>query len=102
MATLIPLGDASRQSRRFAIVTLLIILTNVYVFLRELVEGDAFVARWALIPANIEHGRNLVTLVTGTFLHADGCTSRAIWCSCGRLGPGLKTPWGACAIWCFT
>jgi len=70
VATLIPLGDASRQPRRFAIVTLLIILTNVYVFLRELIEGDAFVARWALIPANIEPGRNLVTLVTGTFLHA--------------------------------
>jgi len=70
MATLIPLGDASRQSRRFAVVTLLIILANAYVFLQELAKGDAFVARWALIPANIEHGRNLVTLVTGTFLHA--------------------------------
>ena len=70
MATLIPLGDASRQPRRFAVVTLLIILTNAYVFLQELVKGDAFVARWALIPASIVHGRNLVTLVTGTFLHA--------------------------------
>ena len=43
MATLIPLGDVSRRPRRFAVVTLLIILTNVYVFLRELTEGNAFV-----------------------------------------------------------
>lgn len=70
MATLIPLGDVSRRPRRFAVMTLLIILTNAYVFLRELVEGNAFVVRWALIPARIEHGRHLVTLVTGTFLHA--------------------------------
>ena len=42
MATLIPLGDASRRSQRFAVVTLLIILTNVFVFLQELVNGDEF------------------------------------------------------------
>ena len=70
MATLIPLGDVSRRTRRFAMVTLLIVVTNVYVFLRELVEGNAFVRRWAVIPAHIEHGRNLITLVSGTFLHA--------------------------------
>jgi membrane associated rhomboid family serine protease len=70
MGTLIPLGDVSRRTRRFATVTLLIVLANVYVFLRELVEGNAFVRRWAVIPIHIEHGRNLVTLVTGTFLHA--------------------------------
>ena len=65
MATLIPLGDASRRPRRFAVVTLLIILANTFVFLQELTEGDAFVARWALIPANIVHGHSLITLVTG-------------------------------------
>ncbi|MGB0083272.1 MAG: rhomboid family intramembrane serine protease [Terracidiphilus sp.] len=70
MATLIPLGDVSRRPSRFAVVTLLIILTNVYVFLRELIEGNAFVRRWAVIPAHIDHGQHLITLVTGTFLHA--------------------------------
>jgi membrane associated rhomboid family serine protease len=70
VATLIPLGDASRRPRRFAVITLLIILANAFVFLQELTEGDAFVARWALIPADIVHGHDLVTLVTGTFLHA--------------------------------
>ncbi len=70
MATLIPLGDVSRRPSRFAVVTLLIILTNVYVFLRELIEGNAFVRRWAVIPAHIDHGQHLITLVTGTFLHS--------------------------------
>jgi membrane associated rhomboid family serine protease len=70
MATLIPLGDASRRSRHFAVMTLLIILTNVLVFLEELANGDTFVLRWAVIPARIDHGRHLITLVTGTFLHA--------------------------------
>lgn len=70
MATLIPLGDVSRRTRRFALITLLIVLTNVYVFFRELVEGNRFVRYWAVIPIRIEHGQHWITLVTGTFLHA--------------------------------
>ena len=70
MGTLIPLGDVSRRTRSFAAVTLLIVLANVYVFFRELIEGNPFVRRWAVIPIHIERGQHLVTLVTGTFLHA--------------------------------
>lgn len=70
MGTILPLGDVSRRSRRFPAATLLIILVNAAVFLLELQWGDAFVKRWACIPFRIEHGRALVTLVTGTFLHA--------------------------------
>ncbi len=70
MATLIPLGDVSRRTRRFALVTLLIIAVNAYVFFRELAHGNAFVRHWAVIPIQIHHGRHLLTLVTGTFLHA--------------------------------
>lgn len=70
MGTLIPLGDVSRHTRRFAVVTLLIILANAYVFLRELEEGNRFVRHWAVIPAAIVSGRHWITLVTGTFLHA--------------------------------
>lgn len=70
MGTLIPLGDVSRHTRRFAVVTLLIILANAYVFLRELEEGNRFVRHWAVIPATIVSGRHWITLVTGTFLHA--------------------------------
>ena len=70
MGTVIPLGDASRRTRRFAVVTLLIVLANAYVFLRELIEGDAFVARWAVIPAHILNGHNWITLITAMFMHA--------------------------------
>lgn len=70
MGTVIPLGDVSRRTRRFALVTLLIVIANVYVFLRELVDGNAFVRHWAVIPVRIEHGHRWITLVTGTFLHA--------------------------------
>lgn len=94
MATLIPLGDASRQPRRFAAVTSLIILTNTYVFLRELVEGDAFVARWALIPANIMHGHNLITLVTGTFLHAGWLHIIGNMVFLWAFGPGIEDAMG--------
>ena len=69
MGTVIPLGDASRRTRRFAFVTLAIIAANVYVFLRELAEGDAFVHHWAAIPARILNGHHLVTLITSMFLH---------------------------------
>jgi len=70
VGTVIPLGDASRRTRRFAVVTALIIVANAYVFLRELLEGDAFVARWAVIPAQILHGHGWITLITAMFMHA--------------------------------
>ncbi len=50
--------------------TALIIAANAYVFLLELEGGDAFVKRWAVIPARIEHGHHLITIVTGMFMHA--------------------------------
>jgi membrane associated rhomboid family serine protease len=65
----IPLGDASRRTRRFAIVTLLIIAANAWVFLLELGGGDAFVAQWAVIPAAIASGSGWITLITSMFLH---------------------------------
>jgi hypothetical protein len=40
---MIPLGDASRRPRRFAVVTVTIILVNALVFVMELMGGDAFV-----------------------------------------------------------
>jgi membrane associated rhomboid family serine protease len=70
VGTVIPLGDVSRRTRRFAVMTLLIIVANAYVFLRELVEGNAFVDRWAVIPANILQGHNWITLITAMFMHA--------------------------------
>jgi len=70
VGTVIPLGDASRRGRHFAWVTALIIAANAYVFLLELGGGEAFVGRWAVIPARIEHGHHWITIVTAMFMHA--------------------------------
>lgn len=70
MATVIPLGDVSRRTRRFALMTALIVAANAYVFLRELAGGDAFVERWAVIPAEIVSGHGWVTILTAMFMHA--------------------------------
>jgi len=67
---MIPLGDASRKLRSFPIVTLLIIVLNAFMFYEELTLGDAFVQRWALIPAHIAQGRDLITIFTAMFMHA--------------------------------
>jgi membrane associated rhomboid family serine protease len=69
MGTLIPLSDASRRTRSFALVTVLLIAVNAYVFFCELLGGNAFVARWALIPARIVAGRHWITIFTAMFLH---------------------------------
>ena len=50
---LIPLTDASRRPTSFPVVTALIIALNALMFVLELMGGDEFVKRWALIPANI-------------------------------------------------
>ncbi len=66
---LIPLSDASRRPNRMPVVTASIIAVNVFVFLLELTGGDAFVTKWALIPADIVGGRHLVTILTSMFMH---------------------------------
>ena len=69
MGTVIPLGDASRRTRRFPAITALIIVANAWVFLRELQGGDFFVTRWAVIPASIASGHAWITLLTAMFMH---------------------------------
>jgi membrane associated rhomboid family serine protease len=66
----IPLGDADRRPLRFPIVSALIVGVNVVVFLLELVGGNAFFERWALVPADIVSGRNWITILTSMFMHA--------------------------------
>jgi len=67
---LIPLGDASRRPRQFAVITTVIIVVNVLVFLKELSHGDAFVWAWSVEPIRIVHGHHLITLLTSMFMHA--------------------------------
>ena len=70
MGGLIPLGDASRPPTRFAFVTVLIVLLNVYVFLQELAFGDPYIWMWSAIPVRILHGHHWITLLTSMFMHA--------------------------------
>ncbi len=69
MGGLIPLTDASRRPAHFPIVTLGLILTNFFVFFLELRGGDAFVLKWAAIPANIIAGHHWITILTAMFMH---------------------------------
>ncbi len=70
MGGMIPLLDASRRPRRFAVVTTTIIVVNAFVFLLELMGGDAFIKQWAMIPADIVAGRHWITILTAMFMHA--------------------------------
>ncbi|HYM69207.1 MAG TPA: rhomboid family intramembrane serine protease [bacterium] len=66
---MIPLGDVSRRSRHFAVITALIILTNGVVFVLELTGGETFVTTWSVIPADIAGGRHWITILTAMFMH---------------------------------
>src|SRR5713101_5296956 len=67
---MIPLGDASRRPVRFPIATVTLIVINAIAFFLELAGGDAFINRWALVPADIVAGHNLLTIFTAMFMHA--------------------------------
>ena len=69
MGGLIPLGDASRRPSRAAIITLLIILVNAFVFLQELGGGNRFVYTWSVVPLRLMHGHHAITLLTSMFMH---------------------------------
>ena len=67
--SVIPLADATRRPVRMPVVTMAIIAANFAVFLLELMGGDAFVMKWATIPAHITAGQDYITILTGMFMH---------------------------------
>jgi len=69
MGGFIPLGDATRRPVNMPVVTILIILLNAFVFVLELMGGDAFVLRWAAVPADVIYGHRWITIVTAMFMH---------------------------------
>lgn len=69
MGGMIPLSDATRRPTSIPIVTGLIIVVNVCVFVLELLNGDAFVARWCAVPADITSGHHWITILTAMFMH---------------------------------
>ncbi len=66
---MIPLSDIDRRPSRFPVITALIIGANIFVFLLELLKGEAFIMRWSFIPSEIASGRNLITMLTAMFMH---------------------------------
>ena len=54
---------------RLLVVTAFIIVVNVFVFLLELMRGDAFVMQWSAIPAQIISGHHWITVLTAMFMH---------------------------------
>jgi len=69
VGTVVPLSDASRRPRHFPVMTALIIVINAFVFVAELMRGDAFVLRWSVVPADIAAGHHWITILTAMFLH---------------------------------
>jgi membrane associated rhomboid family serine protease len=69
MGGLIPLGDASRRSRQFPVVTTLIVVLNAFAFFQELSYGNRFVYAWSAVPIYIVHGQRWITLLTSMFMH---------------------------------
>ena len=69
MGGLIPLADASRRPARVPDVTVSIILANAFVFVLELMNGEAFVSQWSAIPAQITSGHHWITILTARFMH---------------------------------
>jgi rhomboid family protein len=66
---MIPLEDDSRRPSHFPVITVFIIAANAVAFILELMNGDAFVVRWSVIPADIVAGRHLETVLTALFMH---------------------------------
>ena len=54
---------------RLPVVTAFMIVVNVFVFLLELMRGDAFVMQWSAIPAQIISGHHWITIFTAMFMH---------------------------------
>lgn len=69
MGGLVPLTDASRRPVHFPIVTVCIILTNLFAFVLELRGGEGFVLQWSAIPSQITSGHHWITILTAMFLH---------------------------------
>jgi membrane associated rhomboid family serine protease len=69
MGGLVPLSDASRRPARIPVVSVFIILVNAFVFVLELMNGEAFVTQWSAIPAQITSGHHWITILTAMFMH---------------------------------
>jgi membrane associated rhomboid family serine protease len=62
------------MTSKIAVVTYVIIAINIFVFLQSLSNPEAYnqlILNYGLVPEQITHGKNLISLATSMFLHAD-------------------------------
>jgi membrane associated rhomboid family serine protease len=66
-----PIGDDNTGRRNVPVVTYVLIAINVLVFLLELQAGNAFIEKWAFIPARFTENPpgDWVTLFSAMFMH---------------------------------
>jgi membrane associated rhomboid family serine protease len=67
-----PIGDDNSSRRTFPVVTYVLIALNVLFFFVELSGGDAFIEKWAFVPARFlaNPGVDFLTIFTSMFMHA--------------------------------
>jgi membrane associated rhomboid family serine protease len=67
-----PIGDDNSARRTFPLVTYALIAMNVLFFLVEMSGGDAFIEKWAFVPARFLANPfgDLASLMTSMFMHA--------------------------------
>lgn len=68
---MIPIGDDNSERMRTPVVTYVLIAINFAVFFLELMNGDAFIERWAFVPGRFlaDPAGNLITVFSAMFMH---------------------------------
>lgn len=68
-----PIGDTNIRSNKKPMITYFLIVINVIIFFYQItlpqIQQQNFIYQWGCIPAEIQYGRNLITLFSGMFLH---------------------------------
>ncbi len=97
----VPLSDASRTPSRVPLVTAAIIIANAVCFGLELLNGDEFVLRWSVIPAQIIGGHHLSTLFTSMFVHGSWAHIIGNMVFLWAFGPAVEDAMGRAAYSAF-
>jgi membrane associated rhomboid family serine protease len=67
---MIPVEDSTRRPLYAPVMTQVIIGVSTLVFMLELWEGQAFILRWAFVPAELLTPHGFLTIFTSMFMHA--------------------------------
>jgi membrane associated rhomboid family serine protease len=98
-----PIGDDNSARKIFPIVTYVLIALNVLFFFVELTGGDAFIEKWAFVPARFVANpvADSLTLFTAMFMHAGwlhlGGNMLYLWI----FGDNVEDRFGTCQVFHF-